>query len=507
MDPKELSTRLDAALYRIRSRKVTNITPFTYRDGITYLQVLERIRTSMVECIEYCNAFGDDVDEIIRLVNETVVKFITDAANLIEDIRSYNDEKKAQVDASIAAMETLIEDFKARLIASQWINNGDGTLNVPLMDGNRLDIYNKAGADAEHNLIRTSLNESVAALTALVNTTDQNIRTKIDNDISDITALVNNRYTKSESDARFAPMPLKRCVIIGSSNVTDNLGWTRALCNHYGWEHHNWAIGGGGFTSSETSSFIQQVRNAINNIDEATRRTVGHFLVVDSINDMRAQNNVEAAAEACFALIRNNFPNARIIDVPVVLNSSSMNKPIQVITSVIARENEIRRAGLRYNVEVVEGTPSWFIYTSDYSQAVNETGGGIHLSPYGFDVLRMWIQRYIDGAPTWNDCGWLNLHPNSTSNINPNYNYMRVSRHRNFVTLSGSFRTGSALGFDTPLMTLPLYATPYDGVNFIATGDDRVSKWLYVNTSGQVASRDTLNENQTYRVEFTYRVF
>ena len=44
---------IDQALWRVQSRSVNNITPFTYRDGLTYIDVLERIRSSVIDVITF----------------------------------------------------------------------------------------------------------------------------------------------------------------------------------------------------------------------------------------------------------------------------------------------------------------------------------------------------------------------------------------------------------------------------------------------------------------------
>ena len=44
----EILGNIDRALWRVQSRSINNVTPFTYRDGLTYVDVLERIRKSVI---------------------------------------------------------------------------------------------------------------------------------------------------------------------------------------------------------------------------------------------------------------------------------------------------------------------------------------------------------------------------------------------------------------------------------------------------------------------------
>lgn len=69
---------IDRALWRVRDRQINNITPFTYRDGLTYLEVLENIRRAVLETIEYVVKFGADQDKILKNLNDVVLNFITE---------------------------------------------------------------------------------------------------------------------------------------------------------------------------------------------------------------------------------------------------------------------------------------------------------------------------------------------------------------------------------------------------------------------------------------------
>ena len=67
--------------------------------------------------------------------------------------------------------------------------------------------------------------------------------------------------------------------------------------------------------------------------------------------------------------------------------------------------------------------------------------------------------------------------------------------------INGSFRVGGATAaYDTVLMNVPLWATPFESIYFTVYGRDRNPKVLYVNDKGQVACRDQLSQWEYYDV-------
>lgn len=84
---------------------VPNITPFTYRDGATYLQILEGLRTYINRTIvpfvngsmsDYMQIFEDEVNRLIDAINDAIEDIINSSitiqdpivAQLIEDVNS-----------------------------------------------------------------------------------------------------------------------------------------------------------------------------------------------------------------------------------------------------------------------------------------------------------------------------------------------------------------------------------------------------------------------------------
>ena len=108
-DIDNIINSIDRALWRVRDRSVNNITPFTYRDGLTYLEVLERIRGAVVESIDYIGNFGKEQDKIIKELNDKVSTFNTKMEKVHDGWNKDIEEKRKNV------MST-IEEFKSWLI-------------------------------------------------------------------------------------------------------------------------------------------------------------------------------------------------------------------------------------------------------------------------------------------------------------------------------------------------------------------------------------------------------
>ena len=486
---------------------LTNITPFTYRDGLTYLEAIERLRKSMIETIEYVNGFGKDAQDVIDTINATTEKFVTDVKGFIADSDAYVDGRKGEVEADITAMNNLIEDFKKRLISAEFQVTGT-TVSAPLMGGGTIDLMSLAGITALDASLRALVATEVQARTDALAAEAQARTDAASAETARVNAALDARPTLTAADVRYARHTLDSAVFIGSSNATPEAAhWTKDMADHFGWRHWNYAIGGGGFTSSASSSFLAQTNNAINSISESDRRGVGYFFICDMLNDIRANNSVTDQSTPVFRAVRTAFPNARIIVLPVVLNQSSLNNTVQIANSASSREAEVTFTGLPYDVEVIPGSMTWLYNDKNESNATDKPGE-VHLTDFGYMNIRMWVQRYIYGGDTWRNMPWTALYQFNNNDVaHHDYNYLNVSRHEKNVTIRGSFQVYHNAVNDAVICNVPGFARPYEGVQFPVHGNDRTTKWLYINNVGQVACAEPLLDNQTYQVNFTYRIW
>ena len=474
---------IDNALWRVRSRSVNNVTPFTYRDGLTYIDALEHIRQSVIELIDYVNKFGDDQDKIINNLNNTVANFIT-------SVEKTHDGWNKTLDAKKVALESLIEDFKHRLIDAEFKKIDGGYIEAPLKApaGSRVTLPTKDWADS----FKATTASSIDALSAKTDTK------------------FTKYYTKVESDALFLEDPkLNEGVVFGSSNATIEASrWTEKLCQELGLNPNVYAIGGGGFTSTADNAFITQVNNATQNMSEDRRRHTKYVFVVDMLNDIRAQNSIVEPAKTFFKRVRDGFPNAEIKVLPVILNESSLNNDVHIARSCVSRTYECISAGKPYGAVVAEGSRTWVHMGRNYAAMWDQGADDVHMTDAGYTHIKELFKCWLNGGSSWFNPPSENLYPMSTDAVNRNYNYLSCERSGDWVNIMGTFRIGgSNAGYDTKLMDTPGWARPYDGVSCHIIGNDRTYKYIYTNKNGGLYVGDILSANQTYQVNFTYKIW
>lgn len=480
---------IDSALYRLDPPRTPYSTPFTYNNGLTVLEILERIRQAVVDTVTYAESFGKEVEVIVKRINDTAEKWSKDSKQKLDDFEAFLSDSRKSTDEKIAAMNALIEEFKKRLVDARFdrIENGD-YVDAPMMDNSRIQVPTKQRMEKT----ATELNAAV------------------DRVKSDLAQTIKNYYTKGETDSIFIKNPyLTEGVVFGSSNATIEASrWTESLCRDLHLNPHIFAIGGGGFTSTSDNNFITQVNNAHAQMSENERNHTKSVFLIDMLNDIRAQHSVSTQAGAFFSLVRQNFPNATIYVLPVTYNESSLNNYVQMARSCVSRTNEVIVAGLPYGAVVCEGSRSWLHFGSDQAKIWDQSPDNVHMTQAGYDHVKRMFINWLNGGPSWLNPPSEDLHAYSTDAVNANYNYLNCERINDTVSIQGSFRIASnSTGYDKMLMGLPGWARPYDGVSSMVIGNDRSYKYVYVSKLGNMHSGDILIGDQTYQVNMTYRIF
>lgn len=149
---------------------LSNITPFTYRDGLTYLEVLECLRTYVnTTLVDFVNTnfgilgddFSSEVNTLIEAVNtqldaQTAV-VNTAIANLTTYVDTSASDDKTYVDAQIATMQTSVNQ------AVTDVENSAITLQDTVLKGiindttseSRIDLDSLYSAKSAQNTIET----------------------------------------------------------------------------------------------------------------------------------------------------------------------------------------------------------------------------------------------------------------------------------------------------------------------------------------------------------------
>lgn len=476
---------IDAALYRLSPPTTPYSTPFTYNNGLTVLEILERIRKAVIDTITYAEGFGKEVEGMVKEINKIAEQWAKDSKKKLDDFESFLNDSRRSTDEKIEAMNTLIESFKARLVNARFdrIENGD-YVDAPMMDSSRIQVVTKQRA------------EKIDAAVEKVK--------------SDVRAILATYYTKAEADDKFLEDPkLTEGVVFGSSNATIEASrWTEQLCRDMGVNPNVFAIGGGGFTSTPDNNFITQVNNARSRMSDEKKRATKYVFLIDMLNDIRAQNSVTEQAGTFFSLVRQYFQNATIYVLPVTYNEASLNEYVQMARSCVSRTYEVINAGKAYGAIVCEGSRSWLHFGKEQAKSWDQGVDNVHMTDAGYRHVRQLFVNWIRGGPSFLNPPSYDLHPLSASTVARDYNYLNCERHGDFVNIQGTFRVaGTDVGYDAKLMDLPGWARPYDGMMSPIIGNDRTYKYVYVAKTGGMHAGDILKANQTYQVNMTYRIF
>lgn len=298
-----------------------------------------------------------------------------------------------------------------------------------------------------------------------------------------------------------------RYVFFGSSNATMAAGpnWTLDFANQMGAEHHNFAIGGGGLAADNDARFHIQFDNANKTLTDEEKKTTTIVWVVDLLNDIRGNLNVEADAKKFFTNIRNTFPNARIIFVPVLYNWSMLNRYTFMALSVWNRTNEAMRGAEGLGVEIVNDSWTWFHDGPAQSVATDEAGGGVHFTHYGYARVRDYLYKYLKGSSVQRNCGWEAPYQVYSQFIGSHNLHMR--RLGGEVTLFGQIVPRQELKRGTLIGHVQGWGYPYEEIIFNVNAENGTTGMIKVDTEGHIWTLNTFIGGLGYHFNARYHVF
>lgn len=490
-DINDIIGSIDRALWRVRDRTVNNITPFTYRDGLTYLEVLERIRGAVVGSIEYIGKFGEEQDKIIKELNEKVTTFIA-------EMEKTHDGWNKEIEAKRTEVLTTIKEFRAKLVAvavtpTQYrvgdANVIGGALNHVMMNG-----------DIHRALTVKAFEEFSGQVTNKFKATEDNVST-----------LLKTRYTKEESDSRYLLNDHRdHAIIIGSSNAVSGTQWCDIVCRKLGYTPHNYAIGGGAFTAAEAGRFDTQLNNAYSGLGDLNKR-VGLVLIGDMLNDIRANNDVSDRAKDCANIISRNWPDAKVYIIPVILNKSSLNYQASYMNQNISRSiDRCRSAMLTVAPAICEGSMSWFWEGADVGKNHVRGNDEVHLPDASYIEAAYRTLAWVKGDTGWKNYGWTSIENYGVEGWGPKKSSMAnvfVSRFERTVTVHGQMEASSTIAADSNVWSWPTWAGVVSDVYLNIFDHDRISRMFQIKYTDQLAARSELTKYYTYFFDNSYRIW
>lgn len=216
-------------------------------------------------------------------------------------------------------------------------------------------------------------------------------------EITDLDARVTDLETTSIGSGR--------CVWIGDSYVQANsLGadqdkrFATLVSNNLGLTEHNYAIGGSGFLAPAGSTYYEQILTAVDDLTTDQKQEVKFVFICGGRNDPYLVPDYTLAAlntavANCYNKVWEEFPNARIVGVPMLWDFGALNstyqKYLQQLTNCMQNQNGGKQQ----------------LVTNAYTFLLGRIGtiisGDIHPNVTGHSLIAIQLTQEILGGLTY----------------------------------------------------------------------------------------------------------
>lgn len=474
-------SKIDAALYLIKNIELNNVTPFTYGDGLTYYEVLSRLREVVSEVVEYVNEFGNEERRLVDDFNKQIQEFV-------KNQNSAYDLNVDRIKNATAAFETAVGKLMNSLLAEKFEKHPSGKFfTTTAKDGSQIAVASSQGMQEvldELTTVRSSVNSNKANADRRLNDLESNS--------------IVNRVSK-----------YPHTLILGSSNAIltgyANGTWDE-WCRKKGEIPHNYASNGGGFTSNDDNNFLTMLNNAATQISEFQRNMTGRCYIIDLIYDIRTGRDISQPFERFMEKLKEAFPNCKdIIVLPALYNECDANNDFNIARRCASTTNAIKRLATPHGAVVCEGSRSWFHNGQESKFFTPEMN--VHFTPAGYKYAQQQFDAWLRGGSGWVNYGWEDI--TGLANLNNvrqnNFLYAVCRRERDDVTIHATFEVGSVTNGEV-LFRLPAWARPY--TNFYVTmWQDSTAFRGNVNHNGNVISLKDIPSGTRLAIDASYSIF
>jgi len=476
-----LKSKMDAALYLIKNIEINNITPFTYGDGLTYYEVLSRLREVVTEVVDYVNEFGEEERQLVNEFNDKIKKFV-------ENQNTAYDANVNQIKNATAAFEASVNKMMNTLLAEKFEKHASGKFFTTIAkDGSQIAVASSQGMQDvldELATVRSSVNSNKANADRRLNDLESNS--------------IVNRVSK-----------YPHTLILGSSNAIltgyANGTWDE-WCKSKGEIPHNYASNGGGFTSNDDNNFLAMLNNAATQISEFQRNLTGRCYIIDLIYDIRTGRDISQPFERFMQKLKEAFPNCKdIIVLPALYNECEANNDFNIARRCASTTNAIKRLATPHGAVVCEGSRSWFHNGQEAKFFTPEMN--VHFTPAGYKYAQQQFDAWLRGGSGWVNYGWEDI--TGLANLNNvrqnSFLYAVCRRERDDVTIHATFEVGSVTNGEV-LFKLPAWARPY--TNFYVTmWQDSTAFRGNVNHNGNVIALKDIPAGTRLAIDASYSIF
>lgn len=282
--------------------------------------------------------------------------------------------------------------------------------------GEHINAIEQNHTDTQNNTnALTALNaetvDKANALSTLINQTSQSTQTNT-NALTSLGAetptkatTLHNRiydtYTKHESDTRYVPAKREVLVTFGDSyaDATAERSWAIQLAHQNNYELHNYAIGGAGYIAPNTT-YASEFQTAKNDTTY-DHNSVTLVIVGGSRNSNDGyKGTIKTASISLLTDIKREYPNARIISVPMLWDAS----PISGYWRYNA--GQVYESAVETNTEYIPWAWTWNLGNTNYFPPKD-----IHPNATGTNVIVYYLRRYLEGNYNGRTCAAVIRHP------------------------------------------------------------------------------------------------
>ena len=263
------------------------------------------------------------------------------------------------------------------------------------------------------------------------------------------------------------------------ASPTDNTSWAVQVANKLGWTLKNYAIGGAGYIEPNTT--YQSEFNSARQDRTYAHEKVSLVIIGGSRNSNDGYDgSIKIAATALFQQCINEYPNARIIAIPMLWDNNTVSDYWRY------NAGEIEQAAIENGIESIPWAWTW-----NMGKPENIKNDKIHPNEKGTTIIRNYILRYLTGAYTGRHEHWVWRKPG-----NPAAGMLSVNASGGTISYAFQMESGVTPAEWTSISGLPQWAwNDKDTTN-------SVRKWtLQVSNGANEATLFKINTDGTFGIQ------
>lgn len=263
------------------------------------------------------------------------------------------------------------------------------------------------------------------------------------------------------------------------ASPTDNTSWAVQVATKLGWTLKNYAIGGAGYIEPNTT--YQSEFNSARQDHTYAHEKVSLVIIGGSRNSNDGYDgSIKIAATALFQQCINEYPNARIIAIPMLWDNNTVSDYWRY------NAGEIEQAAIENGIESIPWAWTW-----NMGKTENIKNDKIHPNEKGTTIIRNYILRYLTGTYTGRHEHWVWRKPG-----NPAAGMLSVNASGGTISYAFQMENGVTSAEWTSISGLPQWAwNDKDTTN-------SVRKWtLQVSNSGNEATLFKINTDGTFGIQ------